>query len=159
MPYLGRTSFLLCKANWYDSGRCVNALSRAHFISTTPYEEGMAFVQRVNALSRAHFISTPPVYAVTLSSSKKCQCPISGALHFYYIICQPQRKENQCQCPISGALHFYCTRSDRRGKEEDRCQCPISGALHFYNNLIIALYMMEEVCQCPISGALHFYEL
>ena len=43
--------------------------------------------------------------------------------------------EIRCQCPISGALHFYTDEYTRREKREELCQCPISGALHFYNNV------------------------
>ena len=37
-----------------------------------------------------------------------CQCPISGALHFYdELTVNPEKINVLCQCPISGALHFY----------------------------------------------------
>lgn len=61
---------------------CVNAPSRAFFISTflNPIE-----LQReigINALSRAFFISTEEGYNVE-KATEMCQCPKSGFLHFY----------------------------------------------------------------------------
>ena len=84
MPYLGRTSFLhisgIKRVKLIDG---VNALSRAHFISTLCVHIRLQVMTCVNALSRAHFISTSMAnnYGCYMTL---CQCPISGALHFYY---------------------------------------------------------------------------
>ena len=85
MPYLGRTSFL-------------------HRIRTKLEEN----TPSVNALSRAHFISTRSGRRRIVCLKQMCQCPISGALHFYRKNEMAAKTEKKCQCPISGALHFYC---------------------------------------------------
>ena len=84
MPYLGLHSFLReCKLWITGKSYCVNALSRAPFIST------------VNKIS-------------TRTHSNWCQCPISGSIHFYTILAAyTTRTQNWCQCPISGSIHFY----------------------------------------------------
>ena len=84
MPYLGRTSFL------HDFMK--QSISRQ---------------VRVNALSRAHFISTIRALARHRAPRSGCQCPISGALHFYGRSWRGGIGKRMCQCPISGALHFY----------------------------------------------------
>ena len=62
MPYLGLPSFLLYDATDEELiEECVNALSRAPFISTVFW----AYADYVDTL---------------------CQCPISGSLHFYFSI-------------------------------------------------------------------------
>ncbi len=61
-----------------------------------------------------------------------------------------------CQCPISGALHFYIKNGGQRGMQLQVCQCPISVALHFYEGWQPSVLPLWR-CQCPISGALHFY--
>ena len=84
MPYLGRTSFLreidLQEAKEYN---CVNALSRAHFISTVKNEE-------------------------TKNVKEMCQCPISGALHFYRISGKLVYQTAVCVNALSRA-HFIST--------------------------------------------------
>ena len=87
----------------------------------------------VNALYRAHSISTQPSPA-TVSSMMVCQCPVSGVLHFYYIEVTPELYEQgMCQCPISGVLHFYRKGEMKMNRKLKKCQCPISGVLHFYD--------------------------
>ena len=84
MPYLGRTSFLqsrvVCQvpANWSVS---MTYLGRTWFLQVPCFLYWGDMV-RVNALSREHFIST---YNATVNPALLgvCQCPISGALHFY----------------------------------------------------------------------------
>ena len=62
----------------------------------------------VNALYRAHFISTTIKLDTQKTSADRCQCPISGALHFYAQLYSKVCQDGYvCQCPISGALHFY----------------------------------------------------
>ena len=61
----------------------VNALSRAHVISTRqPQPTARRRQPRVNALSRAHVISTEEKARLE-RASRMCQCPISGSRHFY----------------------------------------------------------------------------
>ena len=36
-----------------------------------------------------------------------CQCPVSGLLHFYYVVNGKECTSYTCQCPVSGLLHFY----------------------------------------------------
>ena len=92
MPYLGRTSFLRAKMALED------------------YQ-----MSRVNALSRAHFISTKKNVEVMMNN-EVCQCPISGALHFYCVNASSERNADMCQCPISGALHFYIMKRNEMKK-------------------------------------------
>ena len=84
MPYLGRTSFLrrrkLCQF-FSEKDVSMPYLGRTSFL---PYD-GISkdcHSSGVNALSRAHFISTESLKRDT-DIVDVCQCPISGALHFY----------------------------------------------------------------------------
>ena len=86
MPYLGRTPFLQTgRISGKIKGYCVNALSRAHSISTKELRYLKIGYGGVNALSRAHSISTIQ-YTLYDIQTALCQCPISGALHFYCVI-------------------------------------------------------------------------
>ena len=58
-----------------------------------------------------------------------------------------------CQCPISGALHFY-VKKDMKEAHAFVCQCPISGALHFYAETEHPEWT-ESVCVNALSRA-HF---
>ena len=83
MPYLGRTSFLrvwqiIMGAIW----RCVNALSRAHFISTSSPSERRRWSGCVNALSRAHFISTMQEKDIEIKVTSVVSMPYLGRTSF-----------------------------------------------------------------------------
>ena len=67
-----------------DGGLCVNALCRAHIISTVEKEIGKKGLVRVNALCRAHIISTLRCRKQKRSGLRRCQCPMSGSHHFYW---------------------------------------------------------------------------
>ena len=103
--YAWRILAAACMDYW-----CVNALSRAHVISTNSMQSARSPHRTgVNALSRAHVISTRYV-ADKMANLLMCQCPISGSRHFY------EKKQMArtlriplCQCPISGSRHFYPT--------------------------------------------------
>ncbi len=42
------------------------------------------------------------------------------------------KRGRRCQCPISGHIHFYDMKFDAVFYERELCQCPISGHIHFY---------------------------
>ena len=81
-PISGALHFYTTKSAKGRTVTGVNALSRAHSISTKVRINFLVFFQRVNALSRAHSISTI-LGEIAALRKKMCQCPISGALHFY----------------------------------------------------------------------------
>ncbi len=61
-----------------------------------------------------------------------CQCPLTGYLHFYFIIDIGNLScPLKCQCPLTGYLHFYKTPFTKKGLCAV-CQCPLTGYLHFY---------------------------
>ena len=61
-----------------------------------------------------------------------------------------------CQCPISGALHFYEAEALAKGMGLE-CVNALSRA-HFISTIMHRIDpFITYVCQCPISGALHFY--
>ena len=37
----------------------------------------------------------------------------------------------KCQCPLTGFIHFYCENHILMAKE-DMYQCPLTGFIHFY---------------------------
>ena len=148
MPYLGRTSFLRGKESQNALSRIsVNALSRAHFISTfitvlviamstkvsMPYLGRTSFLRSggrvwkmpnacVNALSRAHFISTPREKSGKYVLSELCQCPISGALHFY----AAREVGEICIVRIVSMPYLGRTSFLQRGKNENIYICNVS---------------------------------
>ena len=138
MPYLGRTSFLhisgIKRVKLIDG---VNALSRAHFISTLCVHIRLQVMTCVNALSRAHFISTKKEVHI-LKTAQRCQCPISGALHFYGVDCLDRYPYRMCQCPISGALHFYLI-SDKNETQKIMGVNALSRA-HFISTIKISIF-------------------
>ena len=86
---------------------CVNALSRAFFISTNDENNNKRNYKRVNALSRAFFISTHS-RRTQHYPQPQCQCPQSCFLHFYiYGVGIDFTYFFSCQCPQSCFLHFY----------------------------------------------------
>ena len=110
MPYLGLPSFLRCSGRMQImSIPCVNALSRAPFIST---------------LALMH----------CPKSLKWCQCPISGSLHFYREKEDCMFKTKYVSMPYLG-LPSFLQKSNQLSKPcRTMCQCPISGSLHFYRS-------------------------
>ena len=136
----------------------------------------------VNALYRAHFISTTIKLDTQKTSADRCQCPISGALHFYAQLYSKVCQDGYvCQCPISGALHFYATIAESILYNGD-VSMPYIGRTSFLPHDAIPITLPSGVsmpyigrtsflltaddrikvlnnglCQCPISGALHFY--
>ena len=109
MPYLGLTSFLpyrrsniiisrrMCQCpisgsrhfyvlNKFQSGKvkvCVNALSRAHVISTASLRiQNDKEHACVNALSRAHVISTPIHVTLSKRKRRKVSMPYLGLTSF-----------------------------------------------------------------------------
>ena len=114
---------------------CVNALSRAPFISTwicwtgrrpessvsMPYLGLPSFLRNetkkqrygkdcVNALSRAPFISTPEEEEL-ISDEELCQCPISGSLHFYvftHVIPRPMKSVSMPYLGLPSFLQSQC---------------------------------------------------
>ena len=130
-------------------------------------------------LGRTSFLL--PISLLSRILRSACQCPISGALHFYKGIGNKSCSLCcVCQCPISGALHFYqkdgtatqyrleCVNALSRAHfistcnirlfdEKSRCVNALSRA-HFISTILtIKLLPERSLCQCPISGALHFY--
>ena len=159
MPYLGRTSFLHNRegkrGNYCFLCQCpisgaLHFYILAELISTTdqavsmPYLGRTSFLRKwaisaislqkccVNALSRAHFISTPARRPTKCTLRAVCQCPISGALHFYCTMIIPQTRAAMRVNALSRA-HFISTMKSYKCVDgRFLCQCPISGALHFY---------------------------
>ncbi len=75
MPLVGFTSFLHVGFLFKTTpDACVNALSRAHIISTVYPLDKFFIYFSVNALSRAHIISTPHTVDVW-EWDDGCQCP------------------------------------------------------------------------------------
>ena len=60
----------------------------------------------VNALYRAHPISTANT-AIKPTNKEMCQCPLSGSSHFYRYYLIEDFNDLLCQCPLSGSSHFY----------------------------------------------------
>ena len=132
MPYLGLTSFLL-----------------RDYIHADDAEEG------VNALSRAHVIST--LFLVgKFNNVKECQCPISGSRHFYKYRAKKVLIISTCVNALSRAHVISTDGIDYYFMTHEECQCPISGSRHFYGRSSL---LQGEIspCQCPISGSRHFY--
>ena len=100
--YVVELSELAMKHEW-----CVNALSRAHSISTLkvecerirkrvsmPYPGLTPFLRSCNSIQMQHVLL--------------CQRPIPGSLHFYrHILTVLKNNKKRCQRPIPGSLHFY----------------------------------------------------
>ncbi len=134
MPCGGRTSFLLRKSpsRLMSPMRCVNALSRADFIST---QCGRPRPQRwicVNALRRADFISTRSVEAaedgeitgVNALSRADFISTFSGSW-------LPAAIVMMCQCPKSGGLHFYTKKTSSRSRSRRYVSMPLVGRTSF----------------------------
>ena len=110
----------------------------------------------INTLSRAHFISTALEQA-GVDYTRGCQCPISGALHFYRTTLLLSWVNSAVSMPYLGRTSFLRKRKTSMNIYYIVCQCPISGALHFYAPTFVIDGVTVTMCQCPISGALHFY--
>ena len=159
MPYLGLTSFLpyrrsniiisrrMCQCpisgsrhfyvlNKFQSGKvkvCVNALSRAHVISTASLRiQNDKEHACVNALSRAHVISTPIHVTLSKRKRRKVSMPYLGLTSFLLKARKKLCFGLGCQCPISGSRHFYALEYWNNTYNDIVCQCPISGSRHFY---------------------------
>ena len=65
-----------------DSKCCVNALSRAHSISTRYNKLWKGGEMMCQCPVSAHSISTKSSLSC-IQSAAVCQCPVSGSLHFY----------------------------------------------------------------------------
>ena len=109
----------------------------------------------VNALSRAHFISTAPLGA-DQRTCKRCQCPISGALHFYRGINEKSNTDNRVSMPYLGRTSFLRTTAVCKGIVS-MVSMPYLGRTSFLQRSTYPKKQGSLMCQCPISGALHFY--
>ena len=85
---------------------------------------------------------------------KRCQCPLTGYLHFYGYCIPVQKPVWMCQCPLTGYLHFYANGPGCR-ISIFVCQCPLTGYLHFYtcndNTIRYKLYV-----SMPFNGLSSF---
>ena len=85
-----------------------------------------------------------------------CQCPISGALHFYRGVtrCTPAAEKG---VNALSRAHFISTMpATRKCLNMWRVSMPYLGRTSFLRGRQI-IKTHNNMCQCPISGALHFY--
>ncbi len=113
---------------------CVNALSRAHSISTLlRIAKGTPDKRCVNALSRAHSISTIEVIG-GICYVEEVSMPYLGRTPFLPVTYkQNKHKQRKVSMPYLGRTPFLPGEGETMKNIINMCQCPISGALHFYN--------------------------
>ena len=144
--------------SWHcaDQISCVNALSRAHFISTRDEVESIVGYLNVSMpyLGRTSFLHRPDWGKGRIPFM--CQCPISGALHFYG---NPSASETEVieavSMPYLGRTSFLRWKDKLRELSLRMCQCPISGALHFYVN-VLSVYGYRLPVSMPYLGRTSF---
>ena len=86
-----------------------------------------------------------------------CQCPISGALHFYTSEEEAEVVETAVSMPYLGRTSFLPTIDAMRARFDIDVSMPYLGRTSFLQKNILGQLIWKQVCQCPISGALHFY--
>ena len=111
---------------------CVNALSRAFFIST---------LKNVVDLAEKK-VSMPSVVLSSFLRFKKSYAECNGSVSMPSVV-------------LSSFLRKY---KNFQSDGTEWCQCPQSCFLHFYMDLNLILSIALP-CQCPQSCFLHFYDL
>ena len=109
-----------------------------------------------------------------------CQCPISGALHFYHCVRTYVDKIAQVSMPYLGRTSFLLETQNQvilislvsmpyLGRTsflpnywlsdvyDEEVSMPYLGRTSFLLRGRHIVHDLQVMCQCPISGALHFY--
>ena len=160
---------------------CVNALSRAFFIST---EEIMTKTMNSATVSMPSVVLSSFLHKTTIDvvgGTIMCQCPQSCFLHFYLSATSQPKTSFMCQCPQSCFLHFYLPHLIIANPFLGGVNA-LSRAFFISTEKVNSLIMMKKsvnalsraffisttaraiansdtiVCQCPQSCFLHFYK-
>ena len=105
MPSVVLSSFLQLVFLRYSSYQtCVNALSRAFFISTNLTEDEVRPVINVSMPSVVLSSFLPALFSGLFAASNTCQCPQSCFLHFYYDLAFDNVGEVNCVNALSRAF-------------------------------------------------------
>ena len=152
MPCLGLTPFLPYAMTGASGGYGgVNALSRAHSISTNPIK-CYTSLQNVSmpCLGLTPFLPSKNFFLVTFMI--RCQCPVSGSLHFYEETKMELEKRGYVSMPCLGLTPFLLSEEAFISLLTWLCQCPVSGSLHFYFRFCL-LCSVPEQCVNALSRA------
>ena len=138
MPFIGLSPFIqMLFLKRYGNHRYVSM----PFIGLSPFllwqsNDRKVWRRCVNALYRAFSISTYWVLFLYPKLRRKCQCPLSGFLHFYW---ETNDRKVWRRLRVNALYRAFSISTDNLGREEVQiktCQCPLSGFLHFYNSVL-----------------------
>ncbi len=129
-----------------------------HFYGVLSYN--MLSQSCVNALSRAHFISTESgKHGAVAYLDKMCQCPISGSRHFYFITQKSVKDQLGCVNALSRAHVISTLTREATGIIINNRVNALSRAHVISTWVELDRAEAKKMCQCPISGSRHFYKL